>query len=92
MLTLYILGGLAAYLGIGYKCAVRGLEYSAYHNTTKKTAVKFAKNAMFFWPWWLYAKGTDILFWNMIVEKKARRKLEKKQEEEVQKLLDSGEI
>lgn len=92
MITLYILSGLATYLGIGYQCAVKGLDYSAYHNTSKKSAVKNARKALFFWPWWLYDKGTEILFWHMFERKQQKLLEERNQEREIQKLLESGEI
>lgn len=92
MIALYVLSGLCAYLGVGYKCANAGLDYSTFHGTSKKTAVSHAQKALFLWPWWLCTKGTNILFWKIVTDKKNKQLIQQKQDAEIQKLLDSGEI
>ena len=91
MLTLYALGGLAAYLTIGAFCARKDINDSIDRGLGNTKAVKSLRFALLCWPAWLWTDGVRILSVPRIRKVRKAYKLQKKIEEEEQKALKAAE-
>lgn len=92
MIALYILGGMALYLGIGTKCAKIDIDDSIKNEHPKETITGNAVFAMWAWPWWVITELPRQLLERATEKRMAANKLQLENDIEVQKLLDSGEV
>lgn len=90
--TIYILGGIALYLGIGTKCAKVDIEDSIKNELSKDRVTKNALVALWTWPAWVVCELPRQLFERRVEKRMSVRQLRLESDREVQKLLDSGEI
>ena len=92
MLAVYILGGLAMYLGVGIKCAKIDIKDSIKNNCDKKLVIKNAVRSLWFWPHWLVTEYPRQLLEKQVERDLEINRLKLESDKEVQKLLDSGEL
>jgi len=88
MLALIILGGLAAYVAIGHKCACIDIRDSVENEASARQLEDGYQYAFHWWPAWIFTEGIRIGFKKRVLQERTQYKELKEAETEVQKLLE----